>query len=133
MEEIRKLLENWKRDKGSYIPNAPIYEAFISELDEAIKRQDRLDADSVFSLEELKEQIVLKFTWFYNVSIDGDVIIVEEEYEMDEDEKNSDDCCDDARDTGEMIVAEFPELEIEEYFCHRNKYSIVHLKLKSTK
>lgn len=46
--------------------------------------------------------------------------------------KNSDDCCDTARENGEMIIAKFPMLEISNYYCHRSKYAIVHLKFKTT-
>jgi len=82
-------------------------------------------------LEQLKEKILIEFNWL-DVHIDekDEYLIIEEDYEMTEDEKNSDDCCDVARENGEMIVAMFPELEIVEYYCHRSKYAIVNLKLK---
>jgi len=50
---------------------------------------------------------------------------------MEEYEKNSDDCCDEARENGEMIIDEFKNLEIYNYYCHRNKYAIVELKIKN--
>lgn len=81
-------------------------------------------------LEILKQKIILKFDWIYNIFIEDNTLIVEETYEMSENEKNSDDCCDVARENGEMIIKEFPELEIIEYYCHRNKYAIVELKIK---
>ena len=82
-------------------------------------------------LEEIREQILAEFNWIYDCIIDGDEIIVEEEYEMGEDEKNSDDCCDTARENGEMIIEKFQILEISKYYCHRGKYAIVELKMKS--
>lgn len=72
-----------------------------------------------------------EFHWVHNCIIDNDTIIIEESYEMSEDEKNTDDCCDVARDNGDIMVCKFPMLEIIEYYCHRNKYAIVHLKHKS--
>jgi len=73
----------------------------------------------------------LIYKYDLNCIVDGDLIIIKEEYEMGEDEKNSDDCCDAARETGEFVIEKFPMLEIDEYYCHRNKYAIVHLKLKN--
>jgi len=43
MKEIKKLLKTWKIEKGSFIPNAPIYGIFIKELEEAIERQEKLN------------------------------------------------------------------------------------------
>ena len=43
MEEIKKLLETWKAEKGSFIPNAPIYSMFIKELEDAIEKQEEID------------------------------------------------------------------------------------------
>ena len=40
MEEIKKLVETWKTEKGSFIPNAPIYGMFIKELQDAIEEQE---------------------------------------------------------------------------------------------
>jgi len=37
--ELEKLIEKWESEKGSYIPNAPIYQAFIDEAKEALKRE----------------------------------------------------------------------------------------------
>lgn len=82
-------------------------------------------------LEEIRKQILVEFDWIYDCTIHGDEIVIEEEYEMGEDEKNSDDCCDEARENGEMIIEKFPMLEISSYYCHRNKYAIVGLKMKS--
>ncbi len=82
------------------------------------------------NIEEIKNKILNEFDWIYECIIDGDEIIIEEEYEMGEDEKNSDDCCDEARENGEMIIEKFPMLEISDYYCHRSKYAIVNLKIK---
>ena len=43
MEEIKKLVETWKTEKGSFIPNAPIYGMFIQELKDAIERQEKIN------------------------------------------------------------------------------------------
>jgi len=82
------------------------------------------------TLEEIKNKILIEFDWIYNCLIDNNEIIIEEEYEMSEDEKNSDDCCDVARENGEMIIDKFPMLEISNYYCHRSKYAIVNLRMK---
>lgn len=83
------------------------------------------------TLEEIKSKISTEFAWVCdNIFIEDGEIIIEEDYEMGEDEKNSDDCCDTARENGEMIIEKFPMLEISNYYCHRSKYAIVSLKLK---
>ena len=82
-------------------------------------------------IEELKNKIKLEFSHFDDVLLEGDTIIIEDYYEMTEYEKNSDDCCDVARENGESIIDKFPELEITEYLCHRNKYAITYLKMKN--
>jgi hypothetical protein len=43
MEEIKKLLETWKTEKGSFIPNAHIYGEFIKELEDTIKKQEKIN------------------------------------------------------------------------------------------
>lgn len=53
MEEIKKLLETWKKEKGSFIPNAPIYGMFIKELEYAIERQEQLTTHVVSQQREL--------------------------------------------------------------------------------
>jgi hypothetical protein len=84
------------------------------------------------NLEGIKTQIEIDFDWVCdNIFIEDNEIIIEEDYEMGEDEKNSDDCCDTARENGEMIIEKFPMLEISSYYCHRSKYAIVNLKLKA--
>lgn len=82
------------------------------------------------TLEEIKSKILIEFDWIYNCLINDNEIIIEEEYEMSEDEKNCDDCCDVARENGEMIIEKFPMLEISNYYCHRSKYAIVNLRMK---
>ena len=81
-------------------------------------------------LQEIRLKIQSEFNYLH-VLVDADEIIIEQEYEMSEDENNSDDCCDLARETGEMLVEKFPMLEISEYYCHRYKYAIVNLKKKN--
>ena len=61
MEEIKKLLETWKTEKGSFIPNAPIYGVFIKEFEDAIERQEQINKLTipvvVFSEAELKAKL----------------------------------------------------------------------------
>lgn len=83
------------------------------------------------TLEEIKTKISIEFAWISdNIFIEDNEIIIEEDYEMGEDEKNSDDCYDTARENGEMIIEKFPMLEISNYYCHRSKYAIVNLRMK---
>lgn len=63
-----------------------------------------------------------------SVHLENGIITVEQEYEMDENEKNDDDCCDVAREMGDDIILALPFLEVSNYYCHRHKYSIVELK-----
>lgn len=86
---------------------------------------------SPFTLNKLCDAIRAEFSWIETCFVENDEIIVEEGYEQDEDEKNDDDCCDKARENGELIVEQFPQLEVSEYYCHRHKYAIVDLKLKT--
>ena len=37
--ELEKLIEKWEQEKGSYIPNAPIYQCFIDEAKEALDNE----------------------------------------------------------------------------------------------
>ena len=39
MSELEKLIEKWEQEKGSYIPNAPIYQCFIDEAKEALEKE----------------------------------------------------------------------------------------------
>lgn len=66
------------------------------------------------------------------VLIENDYLIVEDEWIDDPNDpcKNDDDCTDAARELGEEIVKYFPQLEVVNYYCHRHKYSIVHLSVK---
>lgn len=80
------------------------------------------------TLEELKDKIKSEFNHF-EIFIEDNKIIIEEDYEMGEDENNDDDCCDVARENGESIIEKFLILEISNYYCHRHKYAIVELKL----
>ena len=43
MKEIKKILETWKTEKGSFIPNASIYGMFIKELEDAIEKQEQIN------------------------------------------------------------------------------------------
>lgn len=81
-------------------------------------------------LEIIKSGIILDFDWISTIFIENNELVIEEDYEMSEDEKNSDDCYDVARENGEMVIEKYPMLEISNYYCHRNKYAIVNLKIK---
>jgi hypothetical protein len=81
-------------------------------------------------LEEIAIEIEEKYgNIFECVNVDNDTIICEGSFEYNGC-KNDDDCCDQARENGEMIIENFPMLEISNYYCHRHKYAIVELKLK---
>ena len=41
--ELAKLIDKWEIEKGSYIPNAPIYQAFIDEAKEALDRESQVN------------------------------------------------------------------------------------------
>ena len=41
--ELAKLIDKWEIEKGSYIPNAPIYQAFIDEAKEALERESQVN------------------------------------------------------------------------------------------
>tara|TARA_R110001599_G_scaffold249161_1_gene448977 strand:- start:61 stop:333 length:273 start_codon:yes stop_codon:yes gene_type:complete len=41
--ELSKLIDKWEIEKGSYIPNAPIYQAFIDEAKEALDRESKVN------------------------------------------------------------------------------------------
>lgn len=45
--ELEKLIEKWESEKGSYIPNAPIYQAFIDEAKEALKREKQRQSEQL--------------------------------------------------------------------------------------
>jgi len=81
-------------------------------------------------LESIKSEIIIKYDWISSIFIEDGDLVIEEEYYMGSNEKNDDDCCDTARENGEMIIESFPMLEISNYYCHRHKYAIVELKLK---
>ncbi len=78
----------------------------------------------------LKLAIQAQFDWIYEIDVEDNAIIITEDFIPTGDEKNDDDCYDEARETGELIIEKFPRLEIKEYYCHRHKYSIVTLILK---
>lgn len=84
-------------------------------------------------LEDILSDIKNKYNWIENAFIEDNKIIIEGSYDMGIDEKNDDDCCDVARENGELIIKDFPMLEISEYYCHRHKYAIVELKIKNDK
>lgn len=79
-------------------------------------------------LDEIRENIIIKHGYFDNVFIEDNILIIEQSYDMGIDEKNDDDCCDEAKENGELIIKEFPELEIVNCYCHRHKYAVVELK-----
>lgn len=39
---LTELIEKWENETGSYIPNAPIYKAFIAEAKEFLEREKQL-------------------------------------------------------------------------------------------
>ena len=84
-------------------------------------------------LEIIKNKILEEFGHIMpdELSIVEEEIVFEEDYFMEEDEKTDQDCYEIAKENGEMIIFKFPMLEISSYYCHRSKYSIVSLKLKS--
>jgi hypothetical protein len=84
-------------------------------------------------LEEIKDKILEEFGHIMPVELsilEGEIVF-EEDYFMEEDEKTDQYCYEMAKENGEMIVSKFPMLEISNYYCHRSKYSIVCLKLKT--
>ncbi len=84
-------------------------------------------------LEKIKDKILEGFEHIMpcELSILEGEIVFEEDYFMEEDEKTDQDCYEIAKENGEMIISKFPMLEISSYYCHRSKYSIVSLKLKT--
>lgn len=80
--------------------------------------------------EDYIEAIKEKWDWVGECKFYKNVLVVETDFVDDPLDpcKNDDDCCDQARELGEEICGEFPELEIANYYCHRHKYSIVELK-----
>ena len=87
-----------------------------------------MEESAISKLKELKEKVQEEFTWL-DVQIQEGVITIEEDVEFDVDLKNDDHYVEQARETGEMIIEKFPELKIDEYFCHWGKYAITHLSL----
>ena len=87
----------------------------------------------MIKLERIKNKILEEFGHIMpnELSIIEEEIVFEEDYFMEENEKTDQDCYEIALENGEMIISEFPMLEITNYYCHRSKYSIVSLKLKT--
>ncbi len=84
------------------------------------------------TLEEIALEVQKKYgNIFETVFVDDDTIICEEYWEYNGC-KNDDDCCDQVRENGEMVVENFHMLEISNYWCHRHKYAIVEFKLKQS-
>jgi hypothetical protein len=86
-----------------------------------------IEANHVDTLESLKDAIVGYFSFDDVKVIDGEIVIEES---WSGDCKNDEDCSDAAVENGNMVVEEFPGLEVVECECHRHKYSITTLKLK---
>jgi hypothetical protein len=38
---LKKLIEKWKKEKGSYTPNAPIYQVFIDEAKDVLEKEEK--------------------------------------------------------------------------------------------
>ena len=36
---IQELIDKWKQEKGSYIPNAPIFQEFINDAKEMLEKE----------------------------------------------------------------------------------------------
>lgn len=36
---IQELIDKWEQEKGSYIPNAPIFQEFINDAKEMLKKE----------------------------------------------------------------------------------------------
>ena len=56
MTALQELINKWEIEKGSYIPNAPIYQAFIEEAKQVLVKEKQQiinafeDGDNNFSL-----------------------------------------------------------------------------------
>lgn len=87
-----------------------------------MKKKKKLIADILQKFSHLESNFVY---WDF----DKKILTVEQDFQATGEEKNDDDCCDEARECGEEIVEAFPQLELIRYFCHRHKYSITKLKL----
>ena len=84
------------------------------------------------TLEEIQSDIKQSVDWIHDCLVKDGTLIVEESYYMSENEKNDDDCCDNARENGEYFIDKYPQLKMTNYYCHRHKYSIVEFKLKKS-
>ena len=49
MTALQELIKRWKTEMGSYIPNAPIYKAFIEEAETYLEKE--------------KQQIIDAYEW----------------------------------------------------------------------
>ena len=83
-------------------------------------------------MDRLKEiaDILIKDDLYYDVIVEDNEMQIEEEWE-DNGCKNDDDCTDYAHEFASEVIERFPELELKETFCHRHKYSMAVLKLKT--
>lgn len=78
MEEIKKLVETWEVEKGSFIPNAPIYGMFIQELKDAIERQEQINKLTIPVVGQRSEQLKAFLLWIdkdYEMGDSADVIV----------------------------------------------------------
>ena len=66
--ELAKLIDKWEIEKGSYIPNAPIYQAFIDEAKEALERESKVN--NVVS-DDVKVELPIKKV---EVNFNGDLL-----------------------------------------------------------
>ena len=80
------------------------------------------------NLEEITA-ILIKENFYYCATLWEDVLQVEEEWE-DNGCKNDDDAVDYANEFANDIIERFPQLGIQETFCHRHKYSVAAFKIK---
>jgi len=51
--ELEKLIDKWETEIGSFIPNAPIYKAFIDEAKDALEREKKVTNPKTIHVIEL--------------------------------------------------------------------------------
>ena len=87
--ELEKLIEKWEIEKGSYIPNSPIYQAFIDDAKESLKRESKVNKYFSKKYNELKKEVdktrkinrikSQKSYWFETLSLFVDGCLSKEE------------------------------------------------------
>lgn len=98
------------------------------------KEKEIIDSHKqILSLEQIALKIQSGPLVFCNIFVEDNKIVIEEDFERSESQNNDDDCCDVARNNGEIVVEDFPMLEVSNIYSHRHKYAIVELKFKHDK